>query len=176
MLMIIALEHLRRQFLPRDTTPKPMRRTAISSHREDLPPAQISIGTPAGTRYQLLRTLRAMAGGELMVVEYRNPQLSRQYLEDDDKRAEWFRSLRCTESWTNQSRIFPVLVPGTAYPDVIGRIMIRTGWSAPVDQPHWVPNLRFFYLTEMGFESLRKAQTAWQELTVLERIRLMLIE
>lgn len=176
MLMIIALERLRRQFLPRDKTPRPARRAVISSHRENLPAARISIEMPAGTRYQLLRALRAMAGGELMVVEYRIPQLSRQYLEDDDKRAEWFRSLRCTESWNNQSRIYPVLVPGTAYPDVIGRIMIRTGWCAPVDQPHWVPNLRFFYLTEMGFESLRKAQASWQELTVLERIRLMLIE
>ncbi|PKO88849.1 MAG: hypothetical protein CVU16_13175 [Betaproteobacteria bacterium HGW-Betaproteobacteria-10] len=59
---------------------------------------------------------------------------------------------------------------------MIGRIMIRAGWCAPVDQRYWVPNLRFFYLIEMGLESLRMAQDWWRKLSLLERMRLMLLE
>jgi hypothetical protein len=69
-----------------------------------------------------------------------------------------------------------VLVPGTAYAYVIGRILLRAGWCAPCSQPHWVPNLRLFFLTEVGHESFMKAQAWWAELTTRERLRVMLFE
>lgn len=130
---------------------------------------------PSGTRYQLLRALRAMAAGECMVVEHRIPSLTTHF-ENSYQRTEWFKRLRNTDSWKDQNDIDPVLVPGTAYPCVIGRILIRAGWCAPCDQPHWVPNLRFFFLTEVGRESFRNAQAWWSELTTLERMRVMLLE
>lgn len=135
----------------------------------------VAENVPAGTRYQLLRALRAMAAGEFMVVEHRIPSLS-EHFENNYKRTEWFRRLRNADSWKDQDDIDPVLVPGTAYPCVIGRILIRAGWCAPCDQPHWVPNLRFFFLTEGGRESFRDAQAWWSGLTALERVRVMLLE
>lgn len=176
MQMLLVIELLFRLFVQRDRR-QALNRMASRSDVAGYPPVLPPIGdVPAGTRYQLLRALRAMASGEFMVVEHLIPRLSREYLEDDDKRAEWFRSLRSPDGWQNSNDIVPLLVPGTAYPAVIGRIIIRAGWCAPVKQPHWVPNLRFFFLTESGCQSLQKAQAWWQQLTLLERLRLMLLE
>ena len=130
---------------------------------------------PRGTRYQLFRALRAMSTGEHMLVEHRIPNLT-DHFTSAYKRTEWFRRLRDADSWKDQKDIEAVMVPGTAYPCAIGRILIRCGWCAPSDQPHWVPNLRYFFLTEVGRESFNKAQAWWQELTMLERLRLMLME
>lgn len=134
-----------------------------------------TVEVPAGTRYQLLRALRAMALGESMVVERRIPQVA-EHIDDENRREAWFRSLRSVSSWQGSSDVTPVYVPGTAYPCVIGRILIRSGWCAPSDQPHWVPNLRFFFLTAGGRESLGKAQAWWAGLSPLERMRLMIVE
>jgi hypothetical protein len=176
MLMLVVVERIRSLFLQQDRAQTLRMPTLRSASTEELPIAQLVVEIPAGTRYQLLRALRAMARGEFMVVEHRIPCLSKAYLEDDDKRDEWFRSLRSTDQWRNGCEIDPILVPGTAYPAVIGRIIIRAGWCAPVMQPHWVPNLRFFFLTDKGRESLQRAQAWWQQLSPLERLRLMLVE
>lgn len=134
----------------------------------------LAADAPAGTRYQLFRALRAMAAGESMVVEHKIPDQS--HFETSNKRSEWFRLLSKTTSWEDQNDIEPVLVPGTPYPSVIGRILIRSGCCAPSEQPHWVPNLRLFFLTEVGRESLRRCQEWWLALTAFERMRLMLLE
>ncbi|MCP5267999.1 MAG: hypothetical protein H6943_03055 [Zoogloeaceae bacterium] len=139
------------------------------------PLATMNAGTLQGTRYQLFRALRAMAGGEAMVVERRIPSLAKHF-ERDDEREAWFQDLRNPANWEGQVAIEPVLVPGTAYPRVIGQIMLRAGWCAPSDEPHWVPNLRFFFLTEIGLRSFRSAQEWWSELTALERVRLVFLE
>ena len=138
-------------------------------------PLVITDNIPIGIRYQLLRALRAMAGGEVMLVEHRMPSLT-EHFENHNKRREWCRRLRNSDRWKDQNDIDPVLVPGTTCPCVIGRILIRAGWCAPCEQPHWVPNLRFFYLTEVGRESFRNAQAWWSELTTLERMQAMLLE
>lgn len=134
-----------------------------------------AIGAPQGTRYQLLRALRAMATGEAMVVEQEIPSLT-DHFESGSKRETWFASLRNSASWTDWQNIRPLLVPGTAFPDAIGRILLRAGWCAPSEQPHWVPNLRFFYLTEMGYQSFRSAQAWWLGLSLRERMRLVFTE
>lgn len=135
----------------------------------------LTAGAPQGTRYQLLRALRAMAEGQAMVVERRIPSLL-DHFDNAGKRETWFRSLRQTASWEDQRNVEPILVPGTAFPGIIGRILLRAGWCAPSDQPHWVPNLRFFFLTDLGYKSFENAQAWWQSLTPLQRMRLMFVE
>lgn len=153
-----------------------IRPTSRSDRNNIPPPVAVVADAPVGTRYQLLRAMRAMARGEFMVVEHRVPDLSKRSFEDDKAQREWLQLLRNPASWERQNNIEPVLVPGTAYPSVIGRILIRSGCCAPIAQAHWVPNLRFFFLTDFGRESLKKTQAWWQERTTLERIRLMILE
>lgn len=179
MLLLMAAEQVRRMVRGPDQTGRVIGLVADAAKpaTSDSPLAVVTDYVPAGTRYQLLRALRAMAGGEAMVVEHRIPSLPEHFDNNNNgKRSEWLRRLRNSDSWKDQDDIDPVLVPGTAYPCVIGRILIRAGWCAPCEQPHWVPNLRFFYLTEVGRESLRNAQAWWSGLTTLERMRVMLLE
>lgn len=129
----------------------------------------------SGARYQLLRALRAMAKGESMVVERRIPSVS-EHLENGIGRDAWLRSLRSIGSWQKPEDLVPVLVPGTSFPRVVGRILIQSGWCAPSTQPHWVPNLRFFILTDAGRESLSLAQAWWSKLTPLEQMQAMVFE
>ena len=135
----------------------------------------VVVDASAGTRYQLLRALRAMAAGERMVVKHKISDVG-EFIENPGGREAWFRSLRTTASWQGQDDVEPLQVPGTAYPSVIGWILIRAGWCAPSDQPHWVPNLRFFLLTELGVETFRMAQAWWSDLSTLERARVMILE
>lgn len=129
----------------------------------------------SGARYQLLRALRAMAQGELMVVERRVPSVS-DHLANEIGREAWLRSLRNVDNWQKPDDVVPVLVPGTSFPRAIGGILIRYGWCAPSERPHWVPNLRFFILTDAGRESLKAAQAWWSKLTPLERIQAVIFE
>ena len=129
----------------------------------------------SGARYQLLRALRAMAKGEPMVVECRVPSVS-EHLENEIGREAWLLSLRNIDSWQQAEDVVPVLVPGTSFPRAIGRILIRAGWCAPSDRPHWVPNLRFYILTDAGRESLATAQAWWSKLTLLEQMQAMVFE
>lgn len=128
-----------------------------------------------GVRYQLFRALRAMDKGEAMVVERRVPDAAR-HVGNVRSREAWFRSLRPAEAWRGAGDIIPLLVPGTAFPRVIGSIVISHGWCAPSEDPHWVPNLRFFLLTDAGHETFRLASDWWDQLSPLERARAMLLE
>lgn len=172
MFFFVATDHLlqRRHRLTPSTCKTPSLPGPVST-----PLDTVSAGTLQGMRYQLFRALRAMARGEAMVVERRIPSLA-EHFEHDDEREAWFRDLRNPASWQGQAAIEPVLVPGTGYPRVIGQIMLRSGWCAPSDEPHWVPNLRFFFLTEIGLRSFRSAQEWWSELTALQRVRLVFLE
>lgn len=175
MFLLVAAEQLRQMVRRQDQVKGAIEANAAVPAVKPLPLDLVASDVPKGTRYQLLRALRAMAAGEAMVVEHQIPFLSEEF-ESPSLRTEWFKRLRNTDSWQDQKEIEPVLVPGTAYPRVIGRILIRAGWCAPCAQPHWVPNLRLFYLTEVGRESFRNAQAWWSELTALERMRVMLLE
>lgn len=175
MFLLVAAEQLRQMVRRQEQIKGANKVASAADPAQPLPPALVATEVPKGTRYQLLRALRAMAAGEAMVVEHQIPFLSEQF-ESPSMRTEWFKRLRNSDSWQDQKEIEPVLVPGTAYPRVIGRILIRAGWCAPCDQPHWVPNLRLFFLTDVGRESFRNAQAWWSELTALERMRVMLLE
>lgn len=139
------------------------------------PVALTADAVPAGTRYQLLRALRAMARGEAMVVERRIPSLV-DHFENPGKRESWFASLRSISGWQNTAEVEPILVPGTAFPALIGRILLRNGWSEPSGTPHWVPNLRFFTLTEVGYQACAEAQAWWRGLPPARRLRLIFAE
>lgn len=130
---------------------------------------------PQGIRYQVLRALRAMARGEMMVVERRAPSLAGHFA-NAAARESWFKSLRPAASWQDVADIEPIVVPGTAFPGLIGRILLRNGWSAPSGTPHWVPNLRFFRLSDVGYKAFSEAQAWWQSLTPTQRLRLALAE
>lgn len=175
MFILIATERLyRRAARPDDSLgAKGLPREAGAVCASPLDP--LLVGAPRGTRYQLLRALRAMARGEAMVVERKIPSLL-DHFENPGRRERWFQSLRDAENWQGQQGIEPVLVPGTDFPGVVGRILLRAGWCAPSKQPHWVPNLRFFYLTDLGYKSFKGAQAWWLGLTPLQRIRLMFAE
>jgi len=132
-------------------------------------------GAPRGTRYQVFRALRAMADGEAMIVEHRIPSLTAHF-DDAERREAWFRTLRQPDSWEDQSDVEPILVPGTAFPRLVGRIMLRAGWCAPSEQPHWVPNLRLFFLTDAGYHSFEGVQAWWLRLSPMQRMRLIFAE
>ena len=173
MFLIVAADQLRHR-LRRSEQTLPKRASHAPSAVTPLP-VKSEQSIPAGPRYQLLRALRAMARGQEMVVVHKIPRLP-QFGENGKKEDEWLQSLHSAASWKNQNDIEPVLVPGTAYASVVGRILIRAGWCAPSEQPHWMPTMRFFFLTNEGRESLKKAQAWWAEQTPWERMRLMLTE
>lgn len=135
----------------------------------------VSPPLPAGTRYQIFRALREMANGESMVVEHRIPSLD-EHFGNPARRESWFRSLIPVASWQDPAEVEPVIVPGTAFPRLVGRILLRNGWSAATETPHWVPNLRFFNLTERGRAAFGEAQSWWQRLSPGERLRMMIAE
>lgn len=175
MLIFVAAEQLSHLVHHRAAPPDALTVPAASPPTPLAPMDLAQVDAYRGTRYQLLRALRAMAKGEVMVVEHKIPQVS-QTLENPGRRDAWFRTLRSAASWRAQNEIEPVLVPGTAYPRVIGRILLRTGCCAPSENPHWVPNLRFFLLTELGYETFRRGQAWWSGLTTLERLQAMVLE
>jgi hypothetical protein len=175
MLLLVAADQVRHLVRRRGKSTKAGNPPALPKLADASSPLPVGAAVPAGTRYQLFRALRAMAEGQLMVVERRIPTLVDRS-ENASMRSEFFQRLRSPAGWQGQNDVVPLLVPGTAYPNVIGRILIRAGWCAPCERPHWVPNLRFFFLTDLGRESFVKAQAWWAELTALERMRLMLLE
>jgi hypothetical protein len=143
-----------------------------------LMPAQkvkLLAAVPRGLRYQVFRALRAMDQGQRMVVERRIPQLT-EHFENERKRQQFFQSLRDPAGWMGKEDLYPVLVPGTCFASVIGGVLLRSGCCAPSETPHWVPNLRFFYLTELGHETALKAKEWWAGLDSIERLKLMLLE
>lgn len=139
------------------------------------PTARHEASPPPQPRYQLLRALRAMARGEAMVVEQRMPPLDER-LRDTAKRESWLGSLYSEAGWRDPGAVEPILVPGTAFPALVGHILLLNGWSAPSETPHWVPNLRLFNLTEAGYRAFAEAQEWWRALTPLERLRLAFAE
>ncbi|MCF8178358.1 MAG: hypothetical protein K9J74_07605 [Sulfuritalea sp.] len=175
MFFVVATDQLRQLVRRRSGTPHRSASNVALAASCVSPIDSALIDAPDGTRYQLLRALRALAKGEFMVVERRIPQVA-EHLEDENGREAWFRDLRNPNHWQGLQQLEPILVPGTAYPGVIGRILLRSGWCAPCDTPHWVPNLRFFLITDTGRESFIRAQAWWSGLTCLQRLRVMLLE
>lgn len=173
--VVFASEQLRRLF-HRKAPAAPLRLPEVSAPvsvaRAEQP---VLMEIPKGTRYQVLRALRAMARGHFMVVAHRIPDVS-QGLSKSGERESFLRSLRSAANWRAHNEVEPVLVPGTSCPWVIGRIILRSGWCGPSDQAHWVPNLRFFFLNDLGREALKKAQLWWSQLSPLERLRVMALE
>lgn len=137
------------------------------------PPPRFEV--PAGVRYQLFRALRAMAKGQAMIVRARLPALPFDAEGAAACRA-FLQSLRDSANWRDRKDVEAVFVPGTPFPVVVGQVMIRAGWCAPCEQPHHIPNLRAFSLTERGRETLDKAWLWWAALGYRERLRLVLME
>lgn len=174
-MIIVAAEQLSHLVHRRTAPPAGPSLNVALPQAPDAPMELTRADAHKGTRYQLLRALRAMANGEMMLVAHRIPHLS-QHLDNPGRRDAWLRALRNAASWRAQNEIEPLLVPGTAHPHVIGRILLRTGCCAPSERPHWVPTLRFFLLTASGHETLRKTQAWWSGLTMLERVQAMVLE
>ena len=180
MFVFIATERLYRRAtaipspddLPAVLPPKPPERADVA---HAAPIALDGDNVPAGARYQLLRALRAMAKGGSMLVERRIPSLA-DHFDNPGRRESWLASLRSISSWLDTTDVEPILVPGTAFPGLIGRILLRNGWAAPSGTPHWVPNLRFFKLTEVGYQAFAEAQAWWRTLTPAQRLRLVFVE
>lgn len=133
------------------------------------------LDVPEGVRYQLFRALRAMGDGHVMVVRRRLPVFAVDPESAARARA-FLRTLRDPASWRGASDLEAIFVPGTAFPGLIGKILIGSGWCEPSAEPHYIPNLRTFLLTERGYETLDKARCWWSSLGFGERLRLMLTE
>lgn len=129
----------------------------------------------AGIRYQLFRALRAMGKGQVMIVQRRLPALPVD-AEGIAKCLAFVQTLNDAASWRDVPDLEPLFVPGTAFPGITGPVLIRAGWCAPSKEPHHIPNLRAFFLTERGRETLGKAWLWWASLGYRERLRLMLTE
>jgi hypothetical protein len=141
-------------------------------------PSRTSFVAPeisAGIRYQLFRALRALGKGQVMIVQRRLPALP----VDADGIAKcraFVQTLGDVANWRDVPDLEAVFVPGSAFPDITGPILIRSGYCAPSREPHHIPNLRAFFITECGRETLGKARAWWSGLSYRERLRLMLTE
>lgn len=174
MFLIFATDQLRQLVRRRNDPQDPS--SSVTSLPESTSALESAVTeAPKGTRYQILRALRAMNKGEFMVVERRISQVA-EHLDNERRREDWLQSMRNVANWQESNQLEPVLVPGTAFPRAIGQIIIRSGWCAPCEKPHWVPNLRFFLLNDSGREAFNKAQAWWLDLTLLERMQAMLLE
>ena len=140
-----------------------------------LPTSFVAPEISAGIRYQLFRALRAMAKGQIMIVQRRLPALPVD-AEGIAKCQAFVKTLDDVAGWCDVPDLEAVFVPGTAFPGITGPVLIRSGWCAPSKQPHHIPNLRAFFLTERGRETLGRAKHWWASLGYRERLRLMLTE
>jgi hypothetical protein len=172
MLLPIVFEQLRAatRRAPRHSAPAPQ--LPAPADASDAPEA---FEVPVGIRYQLFRTLRAMARGQRMLVQHRMPALP----VDADSREQcraYLRTLGDAANWRNARELEAIYVPGTGFPAIAGPILLRSGWCAPCEQPHYIPNLRTFFLTERGYQSLEDAWRWWSSLGFKDRVRLILTE
>jgi hypothetical protein len=166
MLLPLMVDQLRATTRARRHAARPPRQPTVQPPRFEV---------PAGVRYQLFRALRAMARGQAMIVRARLPAMPFD-AEGAARCRAFLKTLNDTASWRDRKDVEAVFVPGTPFPGVIGQIMIRSGWCAPSEQPHHIPNLRAFSLTERGREMLDKAWLWWAALGYRERLRLVLME
>jgi hypothetical protein len=181
MLLPIVFEQLRaatrrapRHSAPAPQLPAPPDAIAVSEASE-VPDVPDVFEVPAGIRYQLFRALRAMARGQRMLVQHRLPALPVDAASREKCRA-FLSTLRDTANWRNARELEAIFVPGTGFPAIAGPILLRSGWCAPSEQPHHIPNLRTFFLTERGYETLEYAWRWWSSLGFKDRVRLMLTE
>lgn len=122
----------------------------------------------AGLRFQLLRALNGLSSGECMVVCYKLPSTKM----TDDERQEFFEFLKNPEVWgdTQNENLTASIVPGTWFTHPIGATLLKYNWVKPKEQPHWVPNMCFFEITEDGKKALNRARAWWSEQSFFEKV------
>lgn len=131
----------------------------------------------SGYRFQMLRSLRAMYRGELAVMEMCIADVNK-ILDDEEFKRKWFESLKDHKAWSTGSggEVEAILLPGTWFARPIGRHMLREGWCAPIEKAHWVPNLRYYYLTKEGEQAMWVLHQWWSSLSLLDKIGVALSE
>ncbi|MCK6413385.1 MAG: hypothetical protein L6Q55_13345 [Azonexus sp.] len=162
MLLLAATEYARRQ-LRREATEK--RLPVPIPPTPALHACQPQAGKYAidGLRYQVLNALRALAGGEPMLVEL-------------DRSDAFLPSRRLNRGLVPPPEGEIVFVPGTSHAAIVGRLLIAAGCCAPARRPHWLPHLAVFELTDIGYAYCEKLQDWWAALPWIERLRIMLRE
>jgi hypothetical protein len=102
---------------------------------------------PSGIRWQLLRALRALSLGAVLVVQA-DPELP-------EKRV--------------------VVFEEQFLPQLVGGALLQRDWVRP-SRPHWIANSMFYQLSPTGLEALESGLNWWKSLPIHRRLLLRLIE
>lgn len=114
----------------------------------------------SGLRFQLYKALSELSLGEKMVVTHKIPSIKMSNVE----REKFFKLLSKVQEWENADRqkLEPIIVPGTLFSKPIGRTLLKYNWVRPIQKEHWVPNMRFYEITDDGRKALLRANNWWK--------------
>lgn len=120
-----------------------------------------------GLRFQLYKALSELSLGEKMVVTHKLPSTKMEEIE----REEFFKLLSKSEEWENadEHKLEPIIVPGTWFAKPIGTTLLKYNWVRPMQKEHWVPNMRFYEITDDGRKALLRARTWWKSQTFWQK-------
>lgn len=126
-------------------------------------------------RVQLLRALRELSRGGVAIA-FKRPDDWSEQLEDPIRRERWFRELRNPARWIQwDEQTYFEYVPGTLYPCVVGKLLVKQGWCEPFES-HWMPSAMKFRISESGKAALRCGREWWNSLSVREKASLIVME
>ena len=125
-------------------------------------------------RFQLLRALKQIENGDLMLV-YQKPE-SKNHFSDEQERLQWFDQLKNLDSWQHSSdKLIPYIVPGTYHDRLVGKLLIQYQWCEPL-RLHWVPNVMIYRISKKGRHALSGGRDWWRDQTIFQKLTLMLLE
>jgi hypothetical protein len=101
----------------------------------------------AGMRWQLLRALRSLSLGAILIVR--------------------------VDPLTAERQV--VLFEGQLAPQLVGHALLTRQWVQP-NRPHWVANSMFYRLSPLGTQALEAGLRWWKSQPIHRRLILRLIE
>ena len=127
-----------------------------------------------GVRFQLLKALSELNKGEKMVVSYRLPSTKLSAHESELL----FKTLEQRREWENAEleKLNSEIVPGTFFAKPIGNTLLKYGWVIPLPTKHWVPNMRFYEISDEGRRAFHNAMNWWKCQNTFEKLILCLKE
>lgn len=129
-----------------------------------------------GIRWQMIRALRGLASGEQGLVRYKIADLSK-HIENAEYREKFFEQLKIPATWNEPGKIEFLLVPGTLFPAVIGPILLNESMVTIChNQGHWVSNLRYYSITDIGRDALTRGEAWWSSLTFFQKLKIAFSE
>ncbi len=127
-----------------------------------------------GLRYQLYIALELLAESHPMYVRY---DLSDKFFMDEDDLTKFYYNLRYVTIWhEDKDKLISFFVPGTNFPQVIGKVLIENDWCEPSSIQHWIPNIKLYKLSKEGYAVYQSSFKWWNSLSLVEKLKISVCE